>query len=149
MDWINTQKDLLPYYGGMYTGASMIGIANVAFGLVVGGLPNGHIHPKPLADTISPVQGMDRNGPTAVIKSVSKLPSHRLAYGTCLNQRLSPQLVATDRDLDNFVSFLRTIEELGVYHIQFNVIAADLLRKAMKEPENYGDLMVRVASYCC
>ncbi|MFC1933721.1 glycyl radical protein [Chloroflexota bacterium] len=148
IDWINTQKDLLPFREGMYTGASSIGICNVAFGLVVGGLPNGHIHPKPLADTISPVQGMDRNGPSAVIKSVSKLPSHRLAYGTCLNQRLSPQLVATDRDLDNFLSFLRAFEELGVYHIQFNVISADVLRKAMKEPENYRDLMVRVASYC-
>ncbi|MFC1986801.1 glycyl radical protein [Chloroflexota bacterium] len=148
VDWINTQKDLMPYYGGMYTGASMIGIANVLFGLLVSGLPNGHIHPKPLADTLSPVQGMDKNGPSAVIKSVSKLPSHRLAYGTCLNQRLSPQMVATDRDLDNFVSFLRAFEELGVYHIQFNVISAALLRKAMKEPESYGDLMVRVASYC-
>ncbi len=91
---------------------------------------------------------MDKNGPTAVLKSVSKLPAHRLAYGTCLNQRLSPQLLATDRDLDNFVSFLRAMEELGVYHIQFNVISSDLLRKAMKEPENYRDLMVRVASYC-
>ncbi|MFC1928259.1 glycyl radical protein [Chloroflexota bacterium] len=148
VDWINTQKDLLPYYGGRYTGGSQIGIANVPFGLVVSGLPNGHIHPNPLADTLSPVQGMDKNGPTAVIKSVSKLPSHRFALGTCLNQRLSPQLVATDRDIDNFVALLRTFEELGVYHIQFNVISSDTLRKAMKNPEQYRDLMVRVASYC-
>jgi formate C-acetyltransferase len=63
-----------------------------------------------------------------------------------MNMRLSPQLLATDRDIDNFMSFLRTIEELGVYHFQFNVVSSDILRKAMKEPENYRDLMVRVAS---
>jgi formate C-acetyltransferase len=63
-----------------------------------------------------------------------------------MNLRLSPQLVATDRDIDNFVSFLRTVEELGIYHIQFNIISSDTLRKAMKEPQNYRDLMVRVAS---
>jgi formate C-acetyltransferase len=148
VDWINTQKDMLPYYGGAYFGASMLGNIHIGLSPRVGALPDGHIHPNPLSDTISPVQGMDKNGPTAVIKSVSKLPAHRLAYGTCLNQRLSPQLLATDRDLENFMSFLRAFEELGVYHIQFNVVSSDLLRKAMKAPENYRDLMVRVASYC-
>jgi formate C-acetyltransferase len=96
---------------------------------------------------MSPVQGADKNGPTAVIKSVSKMPSHRFCMGTALNQRLSPQLVATDRDLDRFVAFLRTCEELGVFHIQFNVVTSDYLRKALKNPEKYQDLMVRVASY--
>ena len=148
IDWINTQKELIPYFGGMYLGASMINVGNVGFGLLVSGLPNGHIYPNPIADTISPVQGMDRNGPTAVLRSVSKLPSHRLALGTCLNQRLSPQLVATDRDIDNLVSYLRTMEELGVYHIQINIISSEALRKAMNEPEKNRDLMVRVASYC-
>jgi formate C-acetyltransferase len=148
VDWINTQKDLLPYYGGTYTGATIIGQTNVTFGPLIGTLPNGRIHPKPLADCISPFPGADRNGPTAVIKSVSKLPTHRFAMGGVLNLRLSPQLVATDRDLDNFVSFLRALEELGIYHTQFNVVSSDLLRKAMREPENYRDLLVRVASYC-
>ncbi len=148
VDWINTQTELLPYYGGRYTGATIIGQNNVTFGPVVGTLPNGRLHPSPLADTISPAQGMDRNGPTAVIKSVGKLPTHRFAMGGVMNLRLSPQLMATDRDLDNFISFLRTVEELGIYHIQFNVISSDTLRKAMKEPEKYRDLLVRVASYC-
>ena len=148
IDWINTQKELVPNYGGMYVGASMFSVGNVGFGLLVGGLPNGHVYPNPLADTISPVQGMDKNGPTAVIRSVSKLPSHRLAFGTCLNQRLSPQLVATDRDINNLVSFLRTSEELGVYHIQLNIVSSEVLRKAMKEPDKHRDLQVRVASYC-
>jgi pyruvate formate-lyase/glycerol dehydratase family glycyl radical enzyme len=148
VDWLNTRKDWIPAHGGTYISGTIIGIGTIGFGYQVGSLPNGHIHPKPLADTISPVQGVDKNGPTAVIKSVSKLPAHRFTVGTCLNQRLSPQLLATDRDLDNFIAFLRTCEEIGVYHIQFNVISADLLRKAMRDPENYKDLMVRVASYC-
>ena len=146
IDWINTQRDLLPYWGGKWLGKTTVGPSNVHNGRMTGALPNGHINPKPLADTISPSQGMDRNGPTAVIKSVGKLPMHRIAAGGPMNLRLSPQLVATDRDIDNFVSFLRTVEELGIYHIQFNIISSDTLRKAMKEPQNYRDLMVRVAS---
>lgn len=148
VDWINTQKDLLPEFGHMYTGAIIIGQSNVAFGPVIGALPNGRSNPNPLADCISPFPGADRNGPTAVIKSVSKLPTHRFDMGGLLNLRLSPQLVASDSDLDSFVSFLRAIEELGVYHTQFNVVSSDLLRRAMKEPESHRDLLVRVASYC-
>ena len=64
-----------------------------------------------------------------------------------MNLRLSPQLVATERDVDNLMSFLRAIENEGIYHIQFNIISSDSLRKAMQEPEKYRDLMVRVASF--
>lgn len=148
VDWINTRKDLIPSWGGTYLGATNIAVINVVLGEMVGALPNGHIYPKPQAETLSPVQGMDKNGPTAVIRSVSKLPTHRFALGGAINLRLSPQLVATDNDLNNFVAFLRTIEELGIYHVQFNVISSNLLHRAMEEPENYRDLMVRVASYC-
>jgi len=148
VDWINSQRDLLPYYGGLYIGAGIIGQNNVTFGPWPSALPNGRIHPQPLADCISPSSGVDRNGPTAVVNSVSKLPTHRFAMGGPLNLRLSRQLLATDRDLEKFVSLLRAIEELGIYHTQFNVISSDLLRKAMKEPEEYRDLLVRVASYC-
>jgi pyruvate formate-lyase/glycerol dehydratase family glycyl radical enzyme len=147
VDWINTQADLIPAWGGKFVGATNVGTTNVMFGDTTWALPDGHLFPKPLADTISPVQGMDKNGPTAVIKSVSKLPTHRFANGGILNLRLSPQLIATERDLDNFVSFLRATEELGVYHVQFNVISSKLLRKAMQEPEKYRDLLVRVASF--
>jgi formate C-acetyltransferase len=147
VDWINTQKELMPVWGGRYVGATITGSNNVAYGQNVGSLPNGHIYPNPLADTMSPVQGMDKNGPTAVIKSASKLPTNRFALGGPLNLRLSPQLVATERDVDNLMSFIRAIEEEGIYHIQFNIITSDALRKAMKEPEKYRDLMVRVASF--
>jgi pyruvate-formate lyase len=146
VDWVNTQTDLLPSYGGKWLGKTVVAGGNVVAGQIVGALPNGHIHPEPLADTLSPSQGVDRNGPTAVMRSVGKLPTHRLALGGPMNMRLSPQLLATDRDIENFMSFLRTVEELGVYHFQFNVVSSDTLRKAMKEPENYRDLMVRVAS---
>jgi Pyruvate-formate lyase len=147
IDWINTQKDLLPSWGGRWLGKSAIGNMNVDHGKLVGGLPNGRIHPRPVADAISPAQGMDRNGPTAVIKSAGKLPKHRLAGGGPLNLRISPQLVATDRDINNFVSFLRAIEAMGLYQVQFNIVSSDILRKAMIEPENYRDLMVRVGSF--
>ena len=96
---------------------------------------------------MSPVQGMDKNGPTAVIKSAGKLPMHRFALGGPLNLRLSPQLVAGERDIENLMSFLRAIEAEGVYQVQFNIVSSEVLRKAMKEPEKYRDLMVRVASF--
>jgi len=147
VDWINTQKELLPRWGGRYVGAMTTGSNTVAYGHNVGSLPNGHIFPSPLADTMSPVQGADKNGPTAVVKSAAKLPTHRFALGGPLNLRLSPQLVATERDVENLMSFLRAIEDEGIYHIQFNIITSDALRKAMKEPEKYRDLMVRVASF--
>jgi len=67
---------------------------------------------------------MDKNGSTAVIKSASKLPMHRFALGGPLNIRLSPQLIATERDVDNVMSFLRAIENEGIYHVQFNIIPA-------------------------
>jgi pyruvate-formate lyase len=108
-------------------------------------LPNGHIAYKPLGDSLSPVQGMDKKGPTAVLKSISKLPVPE--FGVALNQRLSPQLLATERDIDNFAAFLRTFDELSIHHLQVNVVSSELLRKAMKDPEDYKDLMVRVAAY--
>ncbi len=148
VDWLNTRKDLIPSLGGFYIGAGIVGQSNVTFGPWVGALPNGHIHPEPLADCFSPSPGVDKNGPTAVVKSVSKLPTDRFVMGGVLNLRLSPQLVANERDIDNFVAFLRTIEELGVYHTQFNVISSGLMRQAMEKPEKYQDLLVRVASYC-
>jgi formate C-acetyltransferase len=147
IDWVNTQKELLPSWGGRYVGSTITGSNNVAYGLNVGSLPNGHIYPNPLADTLSPVQGMDKNGPTAVIKSASKLPTHRFALGGPLNLRLSPQMVATERDVDNLMAFIRAIEAEGIYHVQFNIITSESLRKAMNDPEKYRDLMVRVASF--
>ena len=115
--------------------------------MAVGALPDGFHKGTPMADAMSPTQGRDIHGTTAVLKSMSKLPSERFEMGTLLNQRLTPQLLATDEDIDRFVNYLRTFEQLGNYHIQFNVIDGKTLRAAIKEPEKYQDLLVRVASY--
>lgn len=146
-DWINTQKDMLPSIGGQHVASSAIVTMSVGFGIGTAALPNGRKSGVPLADTCAPSQGMDKKGPTAVIKSLAKLPLNRNILGNCLNQRLSTQLVATDEDLDKFVAFVKAAEEMGLYEIQFNVISVDLLRKAMKEPEKHKDLLIRVASY--
>ncbi|HWQ73029.1 MAG TPA: pyruvate formate lyase family protein [Desulfitobacteriaceae bacterium] len=147
IDWVNTQADMIPYPGGKYINTFMHISLHVALGYTVGSLPNGHVGFKPLGDSISPVQGMDKKGPTAVLKSVGKLPNAEVSEGCALNQRLSPQLLATDRDIDNFVAYLRAFEELGIEHLQVNVVSSDLLRKAMKDPEEYKDLIIRVAAY--
>jgi len=147
IDWLNTRSDLVPSWGGKYLGGGLVAVSNTQFGELVAATCNGREHPKPLADTCSPVQGCDRNGPTAVARSFSKIPTHRWALCGMINLRLSPELFTTEADLDRFVAFVRACEELGIYHVQFNVISSDLLRAAMAEPEKYRDLMVRVASY--
>lgn len=147
VDWVNTQNELLPSYGGRYRGTSAMANQGSALGALVGSLPDGFIGGTPLADAMSPTQGRDVCGTTAVLKSMSKLPLERYEMGALLNQRLTPQLLATEEDLDRFVSYLRTFEALGLYHIQFNVINSDTLIAAQKEPEKYQDLLVRVASY--
>jgi formate C-acetyltransferase len=124
-----------------------VAIASTQFGELIGATPNGRKYPLPVADTCSPVQGADRNGPSAVIKSFGKLPTHRWALCGLINIRLNPSLFATDADLERLAAFIRTCEELGLYHVQFNIISADLLRTAIKEPEKHRDLLVRVASY--
>ncbi|HWQ73028.1 MAG TPA: pyruvate formate lyase family protein [Desulfitobacteriaceae bacterium] len=146
-DWVNTQKDMIPSIGGKHVVSSAIVSVPLGFGFATAALPNGRKGGVPLADTSAPTQGMDKKGPTAVIKSVSKLPLERLSMGSALNQRLSTQLVATDEDLDRLVAFIKAAQEMGLYEIQLNIISANLLRKAMKEPENYRSLLVRVASY--
>ncbi len=146
-DWLNSRNDLLPSWGGKYLAGGLVAVSNTQFGEMVGATPNGRKYPLPVADTCSPVQGVDRNGPTAIVRSFSKLPTHRWALSGLINIRLSPHLFETDADLDRFAAFIRACEEIGLYHVQFNIVSSELLRKAMREPENYRDLMVRVASY--
>ena len=147
IDRCNKNRDNFPAYGGYFRGASCLGNSAVTAGMAVGALPDGFKKGTPMADAMSPTQGRDINGTTAVLKSMSKLPSGRFEMGTLLNQRLTPQILATEEDLDRFVNYLRTFEALGDYHIQFNVIDGRTLRAAMAEPEKYQDLLVRVASY--
>lgn len=143
----NKRKNLFPFYGGRYKGLIALGNTGCSLGEGVGALPDGRKSTVPLADGFSPVQGRDVNGTTAVLKSISKLPNRRFEEGTLLNQRLTPALLATSEDIDKFVTYLRTMEELGVFHVQFNIVDSKILRAALAEPENYKDLLVRVASY--
>ncbi|MFX1533336.1 MAG: trans-4-hydroxy-L-proline dehydratase [Promethearchaeota archaeon] len=119
---------------------------HVYFGGVTGAMPDGRKNAEPLSEGISPVQGVDRKGPTAVIKSVSKI-DHLRTGGTLLNQKFTPQLLETEEGINKLVHLIRTHFRFDSHHIQFNVVTADTLRKAQKHPEKYRDLIVRVAGY--
>lgn len=147
IDRCNLNRANFPEYGGYFRGASCLGNAAVSAGFAVGALPDGFKKGSPMADAMSPTQGRDIKGTTAVLKSMSKLPSSRFEMGTLLNQRLTPQILATEEDVQRFVDYLRAFEALGDYHIQFNIIDCDTLRAAIEKPEEYKDLLVRVASY--
>ena len=119
---------------------------HVYFGSVVGATADGRKAGLPLSEGISPVQGTDRLGPTAVIKSASKM-DHLRTGGTLLNQKFSPDVLAGGDGLDKLTQLVRSYFKLDGHHIQFNVIDIETLREAQQHPENYRDLIVRVAGY--
>jgi len=119
---------------------------HIYFGSVVNATADGRKASQPLSEGISPVQGSDKNGPTAVIKSASKI-DHIKTGGTLLNQKFSPDFFKTDNNINKLVSLIRSYFKLDGHHIQFNVVSADTLRMAQKNPEKYSDLIVRVAGY--
>ena len=122
---------------------------NVPFGLVTGATADGRKAGRPLADGgISPAAGTERNSILGVIKSATKIDNILAGNGTLLNARLSPSVLEKDEDILKLLSLLKTYNELGGYHIQFNVVDNETLMKAKKNPENYRGLMVRVAGYC-
>ena len=120
--------------------------SHVYFGSKIGALPDGRKAGKPLSEGISPVQGADRLGPTAVLKSASKI-DHLRTGGTLLNQKFTPQIMEDETGLEQVKNLIRTYFHLNGHHIQFNVVTADTLRKAKLKPEKYRDLIVRVAGY--
>jgi pyruvate formate-lyase/glycerol dehydratase family glycyl radical enzyme len=120
--------------------------SHVYFGSVVGATPDGRKAGKPLSEGISPVQGADRKGPTAVLKSASKI-DHVKTGGTLLNQKFTPQVLADEEGLEKLAHLIRAYFAMGGHHIQFNVVTAEMLRNAQREPEKYRDLIVRVAGY--
>ncbi len=119
---------------------------HVYFGKVTGATPDGRNAWKVLSEGISPVQGADTNGPTAVIRSAAKI-DHIKTGGTLLNQKFTPSLLSTDEGCYSLVHLIRAYFRMDGHHIQFNVVNADTLRDAQKHPENYRDLIVRVAGY--
>jgi trans-4-hydroxy-L-proline dehydratase len=119
---------------------------HVYFGSVIGAMPDGRKARKPLSEGISPVQGADRKGPTAVLKSASKM-DHIRTGGTLLNQKFTPSFLETEDGIEKVMHLIRSYFRLDGHHIQFNVVSADTLREAKKHPEQYRDLIVRVAGY--
>jgi formate C-acetyltransferase len=119
---------------------------HVYFGKMLGASANGRLAHLPESDGTSPSHGADRNGPTAVVKSLSKMDQIK-SGGTLLNQRFLPDVLKTDQDLDKLAQLVRTYFRLGGHHIQFNVVDTATLRQAQANPEEHRNLLVRVAGY--
>ncbi len=119
---------------------------HIYFGEVTGATPDGRKAHTPLSEGISPVQGMDINGPTAVIKSAGKI-DHLRTGGTLLNQKFSPKFFSSESGITNITHLIRSYFKMGGHHIQFNVVSANTLRAAQKDPVQYHNLIVRVAGY--
>lgn len=132
--------------GGQYHVNMLPTTCHVYFGSVCGATPDGRLAGAPLSEGISPVQGADRCGPTAVLRSAAKM-DHARTGGTLLNQKFTPQLLAGDDGLDHLVQLVRAYFRLDGHHIQFNVVDAATLREAKRHPAQYRDLIVRVAGY--
>ncbi|MGD7653455.1 MAG: glycine radical domain-containing protein, partial [Verrucomicrobiales bacterium] len=119
---------------------------HVYFGKVTGALPDGRRNTETVSEGISPVQGADRNGPTAALNSAAKF-DHIKTGGTLLNQKLSPQLLSNDEGLQHFVHLVRGYFSKDAHHIQFNVVTRKTLLEALENPAQHRDLIVRVAGY--
>jgi formate C-acetyltransferase len=119
---------------------------HVYFGSKVNATPDGRLSGKPLSEGISPVQGADKKGPTAVLKSVAKI-DHKRTGGTLLNQKLNPQVIQSPQGLEKFADLIRTYFKLGGHHIQFNIIDRETLCAAKADPDSYRNLIIRVAGY--
>ncbi|MBN2047633.1 MAG: glycyl radical protein [Anaerolineaceae bacterium] len=132
--------------GGQYEINLLPTTVHVYFGSVVGATPDGRFAGMPLSEGISPVQGVDRRGPTAVLRSAAKM-DHARTGGTLLNQKFTPQLLADENGITRLMHLVRTYFRMGGHHVQFNVIDAATLRKAQANPEQYRSLIVRVAGY--
>jgi formate C-acetyltransferase len=120
--------------------------SHVYFGKVVGATPDGRLAHEPLSEGISPFQGMDRKGPTAVLNSALKI-DHLKTGGTLLNQKFTPDFFKDEQSIRKVSQLIRSYFRMDGHHIQFNVVSADTLRDAQKHPEKYQDLIVRVAGY--
>ena len=136
-----------PVGGIRYAGTSSIS-ANVGQGYGTMATPDGRKAHTPLAEGCSPAHAMDKNGPTAVFKTVSKLPTHEITGGVLLNQKVTPQMLATKENKEKLEMIIKTFfNRLHGYHVQYNVVSRETLIDAQKNPEKHRDLIVRVAGY--
>ena len=132
--------------GGVHRINMLPTTSHIYFGSVTGATPDGRKAYKPFSEGISPSQGADKEGPTAVIKSASKI-DHLRTGGTLLNQKFAPQFFEDEESYNCLTALIRSYFALDGHHIQFNVVNASILREAQKHPELYRDLIVRVAGY--
>ncbi|HQB62882.1 MAG TPA: glycyl radical protein [Sedimentibacter sp.] len=150
LDIFTTTRDLIrgrkAVCGGTYQIDMLPTTCHVYFGSVMGASANGRLDEKPVSDGISPEKGADVKGPTAVIKTCAKM-DHTSTGGTLLNQKFTPSSIAGEEGLENVSSLIKSYFELMGHHIQFNVIDKKVLLDAQKNPEEYKDLIVRVAGY--
>lgn len=132
--------------GGVFRINMLPTTCHVYFGNVMGASADGRLAEKPLSEGISPFQGADMQGPTAVVKSAAKI-DHLRTGGTLLNQKFSPSFMDSEAGITQVMNLVRSYFRMDGHHIQFNVVSVDTLKKAQKNPENYKDLIVRVAGY--
>ncbi len=132
--------------GGQYHLNMLSTTCHVYFGKVMGATPNGRLARKSISDGTSPSHGADTNGPSAVIKSLTKI-DHTKSGGTLLNQRFLPSLLKRDEDIKKLGQLIRTYFTLGGHHIQFNIVDTATLLAAQQNPDDYKDLLVRMAGY--
>ena len=132
--------------GGTYHLNMLSTTCHIYFGKMLGASANGRLAGNPISDGTSPSHGADRHGPTAVISSLGKMDQIK-SGGTLLNQRFLPSLLQNEEDIDKLAHLIRTYFKFSGHHIQFNVIDTRTLRKAQTNPQDYRDLMVRVAGY--
>lgn len=132
--------------GGHYRVEMLPTTCHVYFGSVTGAMPDGRKAGLPLSEGISPVQGADRHGPTAVVQSAARM-DHVKTGGTLLNIKFTPGLVNTEDGLDKWAHLVRSYFKMDGHHVQFNVVTAQTLREARAQPDQHRDLIVRVAGY--
>jgi formate C-acetyltransferase len=132
--------------GGGYAGSTSNISANVPLGSRVGATPDGRRAGEPINEGVSPVHGTDTGGPTKVLRSVTRLPAIK-NLAQLLNLRLDPTALATDEGLHRLVALLKGFRNLKAWHVQFNTVDTETLREAQEHPEEYRDLVVRVAGY--
>ena len=132
--------------GGMYRIQMLPTTSHIYFGSRTGATPDGRRAGEPLSEGISPVQGADRAGPTAVFRSAAKM-DHIRTGGTLLNMKFAPSLLAGDEGIDRLLQLVRAYFRMDGHHVQFNVVDADALRAAQADPDGHRSLIVRVAGY--
>jgi len=132
--------------GGRYHVDMLPTTCHVYFGKICGATPDGRHAGRPLSEGISPVQGTDSKGPTAVVNSCAKM-DHERTGGTLLNMKFSPAVLEGDRGLDTMAALVRAYFARDAHHVQFNVVTAAQLREAQADPDAHRHMIVRVAGY--